>query len=678
MAGSTAGVKFRREIEGLRGLLVLLVIVFHAGVPAFEGGYFAVDIFFVVSGYLMALIILADMSASRFSVIGFYERRARRIFPALYLVIGTSLVCAYYLMPPAEYEDMAKSAVWVLGMAGNIYFSVSSSSYFDADMGLQPFMHLWTLGLEQQYYLLIPLCFALCFFAWRRLNINVLLASLALGSFGVALLIVYNDVQTAFYLLASRLWEFLLGSLLAINEPRLRAIVPEKIQPWLADAGAALVIIVCATATVFMAHPGPITLLPVFGAMLYLGLATERSVFSRVLGLKPLLQLGAISYSLYLWHQVFFALARWYEPHTLTGLDYFGLVVAAVLVSVVTYHLVEVPFRNQRQVTPKAFWVALALITVPLYYTAEYVDKKRGLEQRLPETVRNYYQPQHFRDVSRTAGGIACYDVVHERPCPIGLPDEPRTWALVGDSHAAALTSEVDRVFRELKIGGYSMFRNICPLSVGSRLIGDREDLCGHHNKRVMERLMQSDIKGVVITGRYAYLLDERPYDNGEGGVETGRQWWFDPSAQRVSNREEAILNSFVEPVRQLLEAGKLVVLIDPLPEMGWSVPDYQFKVLMRDGALPDISISLERYLERIGPVAEAFDSLGAHDNLVRIRPGDLFCDEVAGRCHAQRNGRLLYRDDDHINDLGAAVLVDEVMRGVEALSLTDRIVTRF
>lgn len=674
-----ADVKFRPEIEGLRGLLVLLVIVFHAGVPAFEGVYFSVDIFFVVSGYLMALIIQADISASRFSVIGFYERRVRRIFPALYLVLISSLVCAYYLMPAPEYENMAESALWVLGLAGNLYFSVATYSYFDADMGLQPFMHLWTLGLEQQYYLLIPLCFALCLRIVPRLSINTVLLAITVVSFGCALAIVYQDVQTAFYVPFSRMWEFSLGSLLALNEARLRAWVPDKFHHWLADAGVVAVIAVFSTATIYWVHPGPVTLIPVFGGLLYLGFANEKSLLSRLLCLKPLLQMGAISYSLYLWHQVFFALARWYFIDTLTGLDYFFLTVAAILLSIVSYQLVEMPFRNRAKFKPVVLWSVLALATVPLYYTAKYVDKKHGILERLPVAAQEAYRDENSQSIAVTADKITCYSVVVDGPCPIGDPQKQRSWMLVGDSHAAALTTSLDLAFRENGLAGYAAFRNACVFSIGSRLVGDRKRECERHNLKLMERLTESDVEGVILVGRYPYFLDRDSYDNNEGGIETGRQWWYEPSTPRA-DREAAVIESYVAPVQKLLAMGKRVVLVYPVPEMGWHVPHYQFKAMLHKGELPDISISLDRYQERIASVKQAFDALGSHPNLARVRPAHVLCDSGLGRCSARRDdGRLLYLDDDHVNNLGAALLVSDIMsRAFPDGSLTDRIVTRF
>lgn len=660
-------------------MLVLLVIVFHAGVPAFEGGYFAVDIFFVVSGYLMALIIQADISVSRFSILGFYERRARRIFPALYLVLITSLVCAYYLMPAPEYESMAESALWVLGFAGNLYFSISTYSYFDADMGLQPFMHLWTLGLEQQYYLLIPLCFAFCLRVVPRVSINTLLAVITLVSFGCALIIVYQDVQKAFYVPFSRMWEFSLGSLLALNEGRLRARVPLKFHRWVADVGALMMLGVFCTASVYWVHPGPVTLIPVFGGLLFIGFATKESLLSQLLSLKPLLQIGAISYSLYLWHQVFFALARWYFIDTLTGLDYFYISLAAVLLSAVSYQLVEVPFRNSAKFKPVALWSVLLLATVPLYFTAKYIDKKHGIIDRLPVAAQEAYRDKNSNSIAMTADDVACYSLVSDGPCPIGDPEKPRRWVLVGDSHAAALTTSLDQAFRESGLAGYAMFKNACAFSIGSRLVGDHERECERHNLAVMERLIQNDVDGVILVGRYPYLLDHNSYNNFEGGIETGRQFWFEPSTPQP-DQKAAVLKSFSAPVQQLLALGKRIVLVYPVPEMGWHVPHYQFKALLHQGKLPDISISLARYQERSESVRNAFDGLGSHPNLTRVRPAQLLCDSGKGRCPAQRNdGRLLYLDDDHVNNLGAGILVSDIMNRVFAgASLTDRIVTRF
>ena len=670
--------QFRPEIEGLRGLLVLVVIFFHAGVPAFEGVYFTVDIFFIVSGYLMGLIIQTDIDAGRFSIIGFYERRARRIFPALYVVLFSSLLCAYFLMPAPEYEKMGESALWVLGLVGNIYFSLSSYGYFDADMGLQPFMHLWTIGLEQQYYLLIPIFFALCL-RLRWLNINALLVMITVLSFGGALAIVYQNMQTAFYLPVSRFWEFSLGSLLALNEARLRRWVPARLHAGLADAGAAVVTIILCVATIHWVHPGPATLIPVFGGLVFLGLATPDSLLARLLSLKVFQQLGAMSFSLYLWHQVLFALGRWYSLDSLTGLDYFALTIASLLLSVVSYNLVEVPFRNRSKFKPAALWSVLIMATIPLYFTAKYIDRKHGIEERLPVAAIEAYRDKNSGSIALTADNVACYTFKDGEPCPIGAPEKPRRWMLVGDSHAAALTTSLDLAFREKGLAGYAAFRNACAFAIGSRLIGDRKRECERHNVAVMELLQQDDVEGVIVAGRYPYFLDHESYNNNEGGIEEGVQLWYEPLTPQA-DRQAAVIESFVAPVRELLSQGKRVVLVYPVPEMGWHVPHYLFKSVLRQNESPDISISLARYRERSDAVRQAFDDLGEHPGLARVRPAQLLCDSDKGRCSARRqDGRLLYLDDDHVNNLGAELLVGEIMaRAMEVSSLTDRIVTRF
>lgn len=681
---SSSSIRFRPELEGLRGLMVLLVIVFHAEVAAFEGGYFAVDIFFVLSGYLMGLIIQADIKSGRFSVVQFYERRARRIMPMLYVVLAVGMIYGYSVLPAAEYESLAESALWILGFAGNIFFASSSSGYFDAGMELQPFMHLWTLGLEQQYYLIIPLCFVVFRLLpkYRYANIHTLLLCMLALSFGAALWGVQKNVQQTFYLPMSRMWEFAAGSLLALNVERLRSLVPSAGHRWVADGGALLTAVVFASGSMHWLHPGAITAVPVLGGLCFIAFANEQSVMSRLLSLRPMVLVGTISYSLYLWHQLFFAFGRWQSVNALSGYDYFALTVGAVVLSVVTYQLVEKPFRRAAIVPTKVFWRGLLVSTLPLYYVADYVDRKDGVDTRLPEVVRAYYQPSYLIDSSRRADGVACYEVLEKEPCRIGSPEADPEWLLVGDSHAASISGALDEAFRTSTLGGYAIFQNACALALGSGLVGDYKNSCEQHNARIMTRALQNDIEGVIVIGRYPYFLDRGGYDNGRGGVETGRQWWYELTQQTAAtneSQEALIIETFLRPLEALLKAGKKVVLVYPLPEMGWHVPHYQFKQLLKTGEMGDIAIDLSRYRERIGSVAQAFDSLGERENLVRIRPEEIFCDEVDERCVANQSTNLLYLDDDHLNPRGASILVANIMaKTFGDTSLTNRIVTRF
>jgi hypothetical protein len=362
----------------------------------------------------------------------------------------------------------------------------------------------------------------------------------------------------------------------------------------------------------------------------------------------------------------------------LGGGSYFGLTLLSILLAVVTYHLVEVPFRNRKRIPAKTFWIVLGASTVVIFCAANYVDNKHGIKERLPEIVRAAYQDGDTGQIAVTADGVACYERLKVGPCPIGAPDAPRNWALVGDSHAAALTNQLDTAFRERQVGGYAIFQNACAFALGVSLVGDRERTCETHNRQLMERLLRPDIQGVVIAGRYPYFLDRNPYDNGEGGIETGRQWWFEPTAEE-GGLESSLVNGFIEPVKRLLKAGKQIVLVYPVPEMGWHVPHYQFKRLRKDQTMPEISIALDRYMQRSRAVASAFDSLGGHPQLVRVRPEQLMCDKSLGRCYAHGpEGRLWYRDDDHVNDSGAGLLVSDLMGKFPFGSLSNRIVTRF
>ncbi len=682
MSGSGRSIKFRPEIEGLRGFLVLLVILYHTGFAYFEGTYFSVDIFFLLSGYLMARIIRADLARSRFSILGFYEKRARRIFPALLFYVFVALALGAFIVPAHQYDRMADSGLWSLFLAGNFYFITANNSYFSPDMALQPFMHLWSLGLEQQFYLLVPLVFATLIAIGRPAWASLVFAVALLLSFAFAISMVELYSQLAFYHFGTRLWEFALGSLLALNETRVRSWVPERFHSVVADLGCVVAFVVFVIGSPHWRHPGYPTLVPLLGASLFICLAKKESIAFRMLSSRPLIFLGGLSFSLYLSHQMLFAFARWYSINSLTWGMYLGLTLLATLLSWCTFQWVEQPFRDRRQVAPLAFWSWMLISILALSSVTLAISKEHGVPQRFTQSIANVYSKNHgYSHRAETMGGVNCYvESAGGRPCPIGEAGAARNWLLVGDSHAGAILSALDEAMHERGLGGYAIVMGACAYAQGSQPVGVIGKPCRRRNDWVREFIATNeDIHGVILVSRYHYYLYKGGYDNGEGGREVGTQWWNEVSADGLIGHDDsygALVDSFINPIHELLNSGKMVVLTYPIPEMGWNVPNYYYKFLLRGRQLDDISVDYERFFRRVAPIVSAFDDLGVRDNLYRVDPARIFCDLGNSRCSAMKDGKLLFWDDDHLNPVGARLLVEHIVEGMG--SLTDRIVTRF
>lgn len=351
--------QYRREIDGLRAVAVLPVIFFHAGFSVFSGGFVGVDVFFVISGYLITSILIAELEQGKFSIARFYERRARRILPALFVVMLACLPFAYMWMLPPQLKDFAQSLVSVVFFASNILFW-RESGYFAAAAELKPLLHTWSLAVEEQYYLLFPLFLLLLWrFGRQRVFwaiIFIAVASLLLAEWG------WRNSRTAnFYLAPTRAWELLAGSICAF----LTVGKMQRSSNVLSISGLALIVFAIFAYSDKTPFPSVYTLAPVAGTGLVILFAGENTWVARLLSLRGFVGIGLISYSAYLWHQPLFAFAR-LRSVTETSQVLMGvLAIAALLLAWATWRYVEQPFRkraNQVLVTRRSVFVMSGVV----------------------------------------------------------------------------------------------------------------------------------------------------------------------------------------------------------------------------------------------------------------------------------------------------------------------------
>ncbi len=294
--------KYRPEIDGLRAVAVVAVVLFHAGIAPLAGGFIGVDVFFVISGYLITRIIAEHLRQGRFSVTDFYSRRLRRILPALLTVAAAYLFVAWWTVPPPSMMVLAETVVWMTAFASNIYFWLNSG-YFDPSSQLNPLLHTWTLAVEEQFYIIFPPTLILL---WRLGNrwAWMALAVLACASLLVAQWQSSAAPMAAFYLLPARGWELLLGALIALSGDKVR--VPPPVLRVMPIAGLAMILFAAFVFNERTPTPSLYTLIPTLGAgMVILG-CTEASVGRRILSNSIMVRIGLISYSLYLWHNPIF------------------------------------------------------------------------------------------------------------------------------------------------------------------------------------------------------------------------------------------------------------------------------------------------------------------------------------------------------------------------------------
>ncbi len=392
--------KYRAEIDGLRAVAVIPVILFHAGLTAFGGGYVGVDVFFVISGYLITSIIIGEIELGKFSLAKFYERRARRILPALIFVVVACFPPAWFLFLSSDFFDFSASALAVATFWSNFFFW-QQSGYFAPAAELQPLLHTWSLAVEEQFYILFPLFLMASWRFGKRSTLSLLalgfIVSLAAAQWGA-----YNSPEATFFLLPTRAWELLLGSFVAFLLHKNEVRTPQWLNNALSALGLIAILYAVFTFDEYTPFPSLFGLAPTIGAVLIIVFALPGTLVNSLLSSKLFVGIGLISYSLYLWHQPIFAFAR-YSVLELTAFQILTAIVVTIGAALVSYFLVEKPFRYRAFKKPSYVFfaslsgslvvIALSLLgtsveKAPRYQFADYQEDRNVLRKQSWEVLR--------------------------------------------------------------------------------------------------------------------------------------------------------------------------------------------------------------------------------------------------------------------------------------------------
>jgi len=450
-------VKYRPDIDGLRAVAVVSVLVFHISAGYMPGGFVGVDVFFVISGYLISAIVFSEIAASRFSVTAFYERRVRRIFPALFaMLIVFSAVASFYLLP-SEFVDFAKSLLAATTSSSNFYFWLHSG-YFDSPTS-NPLLHTWSLAVEEQFYILFPIFLVLVrrFFPQR---LRIMVVVLFCASLAASIAMLPRDPVTVFYMPYTRAWELLLGTILSLGMfPRMGSAVIRNV---VSLAGMGLIGYAVMRYSLHTPFPGLAALLPCVGSALIIGAGeSSPTLVSMVLSWRPLVFIGLISYSLYLWHWPVIVLHSYgisvnresLLPHRYVGLfpfirvDMFAEIAISFLLAVLSWRFVERPFRSRsRRISRRPLFALSAAVMVLLIAFSASVIFADGFKARFsPQSVKiASYLAIKDGGVAGGAGGCFIVDggptALDNDKC-LRTVDGKKNYLLIGDSFAGALWS---------------------------------------------------------------------------------------------------------------------------------------------------------------------------------------------------------------------------------------------
>ncbi|TJZ91990.1 acyltransferase [Paracoccus gahaiensis] len=628
---------YRPEIDGLRAVAVGGVVLYHFDLPGLTGGFTGVDVFFVLSGYLIGAILWREYTATgRIDPVRFFLRRFRRLAPAWTVVALAVFAAGYAILLPHDLRELGKSLIAASLFIANIQFW-RQAGYFDSSSVEKPLLHMWSLSLEEQFYIVLPLVLLIC--ARRPWLAVVMLGGGAALSLALSIGMTARDQAAAFFLFPFRAWELLSGVLLAIWAQA----HPGPRRGWVGSAaGLALVVGGMIVIRPGAGFPGAWALIPVLGTLLLIRHGQAANPVNRLLSWGPMRGLGLISYSLYLWHWPIRSLSDFALGPGRGLAGNIMLIALSVGLAYATWRWVERPTRNAARLPAGPLLAGVALSSALLLALGAWPYLRDGLPGRWPPAVLTHaHASQDFlQDWSRChtpdAGPFAGIQI-----CPIG-PEGPPQMLAWGDSHLRAVKEGLDRAAREAGTPGLLIWRAGCPPMFGidkRELAATRvQDIaCGRANARIEAALRAQPFPDVLLVGRWSYYATGMGIGaDAHNRIEVSPDW---PTAVAGTLDALTAMGSRVHVLRQ----------VPVIPDYG-SLP--VARALARKEPVPQdrMQVPLDRALAREAAGLAPFVAGGSQINL--IDPWPLHCD--ANACSVLRNGRTVYFDNNHVTNQGA------------------------
>jgi peptidoglycan/LPS O-acetylase OafA/YrhL len=630
-----SSVSYRPDIDALRGLAVLMVVLYH-GEMVFPGGYVGVDVFFVISGFLITNGIARDLARGEFSLLGFWDRRIRRIQPALCVMVALTLLVGWAVMLPGDVEDLANSAYAQTAMIANVFFW-RAGGYFEAPADGKPLLHTWSLAVEEQFYVLFPLLLAAMQKRFLPQRYSILLM-LCVTSFAVSVYGAFNHPSATYFLLPTRAWELGMGALLSLST-NVRMLSPTpRTRELTAVAGLSLILgsgLLFNEKTVF---PGTSALLPCVGASLFIvANGNGMSKAGKFLSAKPLLFVGLVSYSFYLWHWPCLAIAKYWMIEGMSWPMRLAMIIFSFVLAVFSWKYVESPFLAPRWKRTVPSRSVLLGVSLPLLGCIALAYAIRGANVpfwipkdaiQLAMASKQYTNLQVSVDDARAGNFGPIGDRYH------GAAD----FLLWGDSHAMSLLPCLEKLALEYRVQGLAATHSITAPLLDFTYFDDAglDKETPVFANTVIDFVRQNGIKEVVIAGLWSA--------------------YFDASRDGTTNGEFAA--SLKKTIFELRSNGVRVSIMQEVPRQKTSqFPKLLARTRIMCGNVDAVGVRLTEHLARVRAVNDKIESLAGPDVDI-LDPSAFFFGED-GFCRIRKNDTCYFSDAQHLTAAGSFLLSD-------------------
>ncbi len=643
----------RRDVDGLRAVAVLFVFLFHLDFGFVPGGFVGVDIFYVISGFVIFRSIQDAPVYDWHFVLAFYWRRVRRLVPALMCTIAICLILGYVILTPPEYVATARSGLAALFSVSNIYFA-DTLSYFADGAKTLPLLHTWSLGIEEQFYLIIPWLFVLLARIERKQKLIAAIAAISLLSFSYNIVSSYFvfDERHAFYMPMSRFWEIGVGALVALVEKK--RMVSPLASKLFSVFGAVALVISFLIIDPRMVFPGFTALLPVCAtALLILAQPGNQSLQMRILGSGPAQFFGRISYSLYLHHWVPIVfigllLGRDFEPY-----EKCVILLVTTLTAYTSWRFIEVPFRDNRMMGNRVFSLALGLMMLTMLSATGAILFTQGAVNRLNPAALSVYAGLQSGDEELHCQAFGAFPQIRNAgTCAVTPSSPPVDYILWGDSHAGVYAKRLGTELGREGFSGFTVQMSDCPpvLDVHfSKRKNQRE--CGQLADTILDWAQQGKVKVLIFSSRWAMLASE--YRSPSEGVLPKKIY------SNADGTELSFEQAFDATIKKLTQTGVKILIIGPSPEFHFDVPNTLMRSLQLDMNMPVLQRRNFEARQRI--ILKTFERMENVPNVAVFYPHRILCSDAS--CLSQIGNIPLYVDDDHLAPQGVAHLTPSIVK---------------